>query len=162
MPVPSLIVVVTAEARASARKGSAMSLMEGGMAPSGLPWYRVVTCTGMTGCSGSHKDSKPNDSALCAMTATSIDRLENVIFTPIFMVPSVYYRRSSLAGVDPPRQTGVGTAYRNWLRQFGGVLRTAIGSASLAEHLAVRSTRAQHLDRQDRLGPFCRQVDLER
>src|SRR2546425_2209176 len=112
MPVPSLSVVVTAEARASATKGSAMSLMEGGMAPSGLPWYRVVTCTGMTGCSGSHKDSKPNDSALCAMTATSIDRLENVIFTPIFMVPSVYYRRSSRAGVDPPRQTG-------------GVLRTA-------------------------------------
>jgi hypothetical protein len=37
MPVPSLSVVVTAEARASATKGSAMSLIEGGMAPSALP-----------------------------------------------------------------------------------------------------------------------------
>ena len=30
---------------------------------------------------------------------------------------------------------------------LAGVLRTAIGSASLAEQLAVRSTRAQHLER---------------
>src|SRR5262245_13753499 len=43
----------------------------------------------MIGCSGSHRDSKPNDSALCARTATSIDRLESVIFTPIFIVPSM-------------------------------------------------------------------------
>src|SRR5712691_4429491 len=45
----------------------------------------------MIGCSGSHKDSNPNDSALCARTATSIDRLESVIFTPIFMLPSMLY-----------------------------------------------------------------------
>src|SRR5215475_4935378 len=43
----------------------------------------------MIGCSGSHNDSKPNDSASCARTATSIDRLESVIFTPIFIVPSM-------------------------------------------------------------------------
>src|SRR5262249_55032009 len=43
----------------------------------------------MIGCSGSHRDSKPNDSALCARTATSIDWLESVIFTPIFMLPSI-------------------------------------------------------------------------
>ena len=90
MPGPSLIVVVTAEARASVMKGSAMSRMEGGMAPSGLPWYLVVTCTGMTGCSGSYKDSKPNDSALCARTVTSIDRLESVICMPIFIISPVY------------------------------------------------------------------------
>src|SRR5262252_2243044 len=46
----------------------------------------------MIGCSGSHRDSKPNDSALCARTATSIDWLENVIFTPIFIVPSLISR----------------------------------------------------------------------
>ena len=28
-------------------------------------------------------------------------------------------------GVDPPRQTGGGTAYRNWSRQFGGTISRA-------------------------------------
>src|SRR5215475_7988409 len=46
----------------------------------------------MIGCSGSHRDSKPSDSALCARTATSIDWLESVIFTPIFISPSVHLR----------------------------------------------------------------------
>jgi len=46
--------------------------------------------------------------------------------------------------------------------KLAGVLRTAIGPASLAGQPAVRSTRAQHLDRQDRLSPFCREVDLKR
>src|SRR5215470_4258065 len=75
----------------------------------------------MIGCSGSHKDSKPSDSALCAMTATSIDRLESDIFTPIFMVSSVYYHCGSRIGVDPPRQTGCCDAAHGQLpRHTGG------------------------------------------
>src|SRR5215831_18305993 len=89
-PVPSLMVLVTAEALARPTKGSPMSLMDGGMVPSGLPWYRVVACTGMTICSGSHSDSNPSDSAFCAITATSIDWLENLVFTPIFIVSSLH------------------------------------------------------------------------
>src|SRR4029450_2941716 len=42
------------------------------------------------------------------------------------------------------------------------VLRTTSYPAKLTGPMAVRSTRAQPLDRQDRLGPLCREVDLER
>ena len=76
-----------------------MSLIDGGMLPSGLPWYRVVTCTGITPCSGSHRDSNPSASAFWATTATSSDRLETLVFMPIFMVPSRHSLVTSM-GVD--------------------------------------------------------------
>ena len=96
IPVPNLRVVVTAEALARPMKGSPMSLMDGGILPSGLPWYRVVTCTGITPCSGSHRDSNPRASAFWATTATSSDRLETLVFMPIFMVASLYSRVTSM------------------------------------------------------------------
>ena len=83
--VPSLMRVVVAEAMASPMNGSPMSAMKGGIEPSGVPPYLEVVCTGMMGCSGSQKESKPASSAFCANSATFIELLLITVLTPIFI-----------------------------------------------------------------------------
>ena len=64
MLVPSIIFSVTADALAREIKGSAISIINGGMDPSGVPPYLEVVVTGMTGCSGSQNDSFQVDKSL--------------------------------------------------------------------------------------------------
>ena len=86
MPDPSLIVRVTAEARARAMKGSKMRPYSSGTMPSAVPGKGDVACTGRMACSGTQYDSKPRSSACLASTAESTDVLVWKTKMPTFMV----------------------------------------------------------------------------
>ena len=101
MPVPSLMEVVTAAARARATKGSTMWERRLGMYRS-PPGRRDVVLTGMATCSGNQRDSKPSSSALRAKVATSTQVSVRDIATPIFMSPSCH------AKLPGPRSAGEG------------------------------------------------------
>ena len=86
MLVPSIILLVEPDAIARLMNGSAMSLMAGGMLPSGVPPYLEFVCTGMIGCSAIQRDSNPRSSAFLAKAPMSPVSLFTATFTPIFIV----------------------------------------------------------------------------
>src|SRR5262245_5029911 len=58
------------------------------MLPPEVPGAGALLCTGMTGCSPNQRESKPNVSAFCATTATSIGCGPGNNETQMFMADS--------------------------------------------------------------------------
>src|SRR5262245_35803697 len=86
MPVPSLMRLVTPDARPSATNGSMKCAYDSGITPSAEPGKRLALCTGMNGCSAHQNDSKPSSSTFRAMNPTSTRYAGRGMEIPTFMV----------------------------------------------------------------------------